>query len=62
MAEAVEKGHKAADGDEAAKQRLREIAQAVRQAAQNLGPKALPPAPESRLLEEADLVKEIADI
>jgi len=62
MAEAVEKGQKAADGDAGAKQRMQEIAKAVRDAAEKLGPKALPPAPEARLLEEAAVVKEIADL
>lgn len=46
----------------AAEQRLQEIAQAMRQAAEKLGDNLLPEAPERKLLMEAEVVKEIADL
>ncbi len=60
--EAIQAGEAAVDGDAEAGQRLGEIARQVMAAAEKLGPRALPPKPEQRLLEEADIVKEMSEI
>ncbi|MBN2359488.1 MAG: hypothetical protein JXR83_08530 [Deltaproteobacteria bacterium] len=55
-------GGQAMAGDAAARQRLDQIAAGVSSAAQKLGQRALPPAPEQRLLDQAEVVQEIASL
>jgi len=62
VSDVVDVGGQALGGDAAAKKRLAEIAASVGTAAQKLGERALPPAPEHRLLEQAEVVKEIASL
>lgn len=62
VSDVVDVGGAALGGDAAARKRLDEIAASVASAAQKLGERALPPAPEHRLLEQAEVVKEIASL
>lgn len=61
VSESAELGQRARDGDAAARERLRQIAAAVRRAVEALGPAALPERAEQRLLQSAEVVKEITE-
>lgn len=62
MEEAVALGERAARGEDEAIQRLQELAQGVQEAVDKVGGGVLPARPEQRMLEAAEVVREVADI